>query len=93
MPAPEYHVQPIPRSLMAAFVAAHHYAVRVPPSQGFHRQEGRAARRRSERRSCSLALFALCQAAHRLVKNSYLAAIASQELFTSRGPARLKEAA
>ena len=26
-----YHVEPIPRSLMAAFVAAHHYAVRVPP--------------------------------------------------------------
>jgi hypothetical protein len=26
-----YHVQPIPRGLMAAFVAAHHYAVRVPP--------------------------------------------------------------
>jgi hypothetical protein len=26
-----YHVEPVPRSLMAAFVAAHHYAVRVPP--------------------------------------------------------------
>jgi len=26
-----YHVEPIPRSLMADFVAAHHYAVRVPP--------------------------------------------------------------
>jgi len=26
-----YHIEPIPRSLMAAFVAAHHYAVRVPP--------------------------------------------------------------
>ena len=26
-----YHVEPIPRSLMAAFVAAHHYALRVPP--------------------------------------------------------------
>jgi len=26
-----YHVQPIPRTLMADFVAAHHYAVRVPP--------------------------------------------------------------
>jgi len=26
-----YHVQPVPRSPMAAFVAAHHYAVRVPP--------------------------------------------------------------
>ena len=25
----EYHVEPIPRSLMAAFVAAHPYAVRV----------------------------------------------------------------
>ena len=28
---PEYHVEPVPRSLMAAFVAAYHYAVRVPP--------------------------------------------------------------
>jgi hypothetical protein len=27
----ECHVEPVPRSLMAAFVAAHHYAVRVPP--------------------------------------------------------------
>jgi len=26
-----YHIKPIPRSLMAAFVAAHHYAVRVQP--------------------------------------------------------------
>jgi len=26
-----YHVDPIPRSMMAAFVAAHHYAVRIPP--------------------------------------------------------------
>ena len=26
-----YHVEPVPRSLMAAFVAAHHYAVRMPP--------------------------------------------------------------
>ena len=26
-----YHVEPVPRSLMADFVAAHHYAVRVPP--------------------------------------------------------------
>jgi hypothetical protein len=26
-----YHVEPIPRSLMAAFVAAYHYPVRVPP--------------------------------------------------------------
>ena len=26
-----YHVHPIPRSMMAGFVAAHHYAVRVPP--------------------------------------------------------------
>jgi hypothetical protein len=26
-----YRVEPISRSLMAAFVAAHHYAVRVPP--------------------------------------------------------------
>jgi len=26
-----YRVEPIPRSLMADFVAAHHYAVRVPP--------------------------------------------------------------
>jgi len=29
--AMNYHVEPIPRLLMAAFVAAHHYAVRVPP--------------------------------------------------------------
>jgi len=27
----EYRVEPVPRSLMASFVAAHHYAVRVPP--------------------------------------------------------------
>ena len=27
----EYHVEPVPRRLMADFVAAHHYAVRVPP--------------------------------------------------------------
>ena len=26
-----YHIEPIPRSLMAAFVAAHHYAVRIRP--------------------------------------------------------------
>lgn len=27
----DYHVAPIPRQVMADFVAAHHYAVRVPP--------------------------------------------------------------
>jgi len=27
----EYHVEPVPRSLMASFVAAHHYAVRILP--------------------------------------------------------------
>ena len=43
MPAPEYHVQPIPRSLMAAFVAAHHYAVRVPLWGTVYRPHGPAA--------------------------------------------------
>jgi hypothetical protein len=47
----EYHVELIPRSLMAALVAAHPYAARVPRAKTPNLLHGRLAARRLKRRA------------------------------------------
>jgi len=46
-----YPIEPIPRSLRAAFVAAHHYAARVPRAKTPNLLHGRAGARRLKGRA------------------------------------------